>query len=60
MLCLTCMPVPVPVPVPVQLADVVAVALETGVAGLIVSNTTLARPSSLASPHKGEVWSWWW
>jgi dihydroorotate dehydrogenase len=26
-----------------------------GVAGLIVSNTTIARPASLGSPHRGEA-----
>lgn len=32
-----------------ELADVAAVALETGVDGLIIGNTTLARPASLKS-----------
>ncbi len=35
-------------------ADIVAVALETGIDGMIVSNTTIERPASLQSAHKGE------
>jgi dihydroorotate dehydrogenase len=39
--------------------DALAAVIETccarGVAGLIVSNTTLARPASLISPHKAEA-----
>ncbi|MBI0433790.1 quinone-dependent dihydroorotate dehydrogenase [Roseomonas sp. KE0001] len=39
--------------------DAVPALVETcaghGVAGLIVSNTTIARPASLASPHRGET-----
>jgi dihydroorotate dehydrogenase len=35
-------------------ADIAAVALETGLDGLIVSNTTIARPP-LRSPHAGET-----
>jgi len=36
-------------------AAVAEVALEHGVDGLIVSNTTVARPDTLRSPHKGET-----
>lgn len=36
------------------LDDIVAVALGAGIEGLIVSNTTVARPASLASMHAGE------
>lgn len=35
--------------------DIAAVALESGLQGLIVSNTTLARPASLRSPHRQET-----
>lgn len=35
-------------------ADIAHVALETGVDGLIVTNTTIDRPDSLKSRHKGE------
>ena len=38
-----------------EMADVAAVATETGVDGLIVSNTTNARPASLMSPHRHEA-----
>jgi len=34
--------------------DIVAVAIETGIDGMIVSNTTIERPESLRSAHKGE------
>jgi len=34
--------------------DIVAVAIETGIDGMIVSNTTIERPDSLKSEHKGE------
>ncbi len=37
------------------LGPVVEVCVRAGVAGLIVSNTTLARPASLRSPHRGEA-----
>ncbi|MGQ3676689.1 quinone-dependent dihydroorotate dehydrogenase [Xanthobacter sp. TB0139] len=37
------------------LNDVAAVALETGVDGVIMGNTTLSRPDSLKSAHKGET-----
>ncbi|TCS62461.1 quinone-dependent dihydroorotate dehydrogenase [Varunaivibrio sulfuroxidans] len=36
-------------------ADIAAVALETGIDGLIVSNTTICRPSSLTDPQKRET-----
>jgi dihydroorotate dehydrogenase len=35
--------------------DIAAVALDTRLDGLIVSNTTLARPASLVSRHRGET-----
>lgn len=37
------------------LADVAQVALETGVDGVIMGNTTLSRPDSLKSVYKGET-----
>ncbi|WP_454917878.1 quinone-dependent dihydroorotate dehydrogenase [Xanthobacter sediminis] len=37
------------------LADVAEVALSTGVDGLIMGNTTLSRPGSLKSGHRGEA-----
>ena len=37
------------------LGPVVEACCAAGVAGLIVSNTTIARPDSLRSPHKGEA-----
>jgi dihydroorotate dehydrogenase len=37
-----------------QLQDVAEVALETGIDGLIVSNTTISRPPGLKSPHRTE------
>ncbi|MEM9494873.1 MAG: quinone-dependent dihydroorotate dehydrogenase [Pseudomonadota bacterium] len=36
-------------------ADIAACVIDVGVDGLIVSNTTLARPESLASVHRGEA-----
>ncbi|KAL7462854.1 hypothetical protein ACHAXS_003229 [Conticribra weissflogii] len=39
---------------PEEMSDVAQVALETGIDGLIVSNTTNARPSSLLSKYKSE------
>ncbi len=36
-------------------ADIAAVALDHGVGGLIVSNTTVSRPPGLAGPHAGEA-----
>jgi dihydroorotate dehydrogenase len=35
--------------------DIAAVALASGLDGLIISNTTLARPASLRSPQRGEA-----
>ncbi len=35
--------------------DIAEVALDRGLDGLIVSNTTIARPASLRSPHAGEA-----
>ena len=40
---------------PGALEDIVAVAVEAAVAGLIVSNTTVARPAELRGRHVGEV-----
>ena len=37
------------------LADVAEVALEAGIDGLIMGNTTISRPPSLRSPHRGET-----
>ncbi len=36
-------------------ADIAALAEETNLQGLIISNTTLERPASLTSPHKDEA-----
>lgn len=36
-------------------ADIAAVALADGIDGVIVSNTTVARPPGLRSPHAGEA-----
>jgi len=36
-------------------ADISAVALETGIDGLIVTNTTIERPATLISNHKGQI-----
>ena len=36
-------------------ADIAAVALETGIDGLVVSNTTIARPDSIPERFKGEA-----
>lgn len=36
------------------IAPIVESAIQGGVQGLIINNTTLARPDSLRSPHKGE------
>ena len=38
-----------------ELDDIVAVALARRIDGLIISNTTVARPSSLRSTHRGEA-----
>lgn len=35
--------------------DIAEVAVASGLSGLIVSNTTLARPASLRSPHRNET-----
>ena len=40
---------------PEGLEAVIAVALARGIAGLIISNTTLARPATLRSPRKAET-----
>jgi dihydroorotate dehydrogenase len=37
------------------LADLVAACIEAGAAGLIISNTTLARPAGLRGRHRGEA-----
>jgi dihydroorotate dehydrogenase len=39
---------------PQAMDDIAAVVLESGIDGLIVSNTTVARPASLRSAHAGE------
>jgi dihydroorotate dehydrogenase len=38
-----------------DIADIAAVALEPGVAGLIVGNTTVERPAELAGRHRAEA-----
>jgi dihydroorotate dehydrogenase len=38
-----------------QCEDIAALALEHDIDGLIVGNTTIGRPGSLRSPHKGET-----
>lgn len=38
-----------------DIKDIAIVALEVGIDGLIVSNTTIERPNSLKSAHKGEA-----
>ena len=40
---------------PEERADIAAVALATGIDGIIVSNTTVARPPGLRSPRAGEA-----
>jgi len=40
---------------PEEMADIAEVVLETGIDGLIVSNTTNTRPESLLSQHKRET-----
>lgn len=35
--------------------DIAAVSLETGIDGIIATNTTIDRPASLADPNKGET-----
>ncbi|HLY58813.1 MAG TPA: quinone-dependent dihydroorotate dehydrogenase [Stellaceae bacterium] len=39
---------------PFEVAELAQVALDTGIDGIIVSNTTVARPVSLKSEHKNE------
>jgi len=38
-----------------DIADIADLALNTGIDGLIVSNTTITRPDTLKSAHKGET-----
>jgi dihydroorotate dehydrogenase len=38
-----------------ELKDVATVVLETGIDGVIISNTTMSRPGTLTSPDKGEA-----
>jgi dihydroorotate dehydrogenase len=40
---------------PEECADIAAVALATGIDGMIIANTTIARPSELRSPQAKEV-----
>ncbi len=40
---------------PAERSDIAEVALEQGIEGLIVSNTTLQRPDSLRGRHRGEA-----
>jgi dihydroorotate dehydrogenase len=40
---------------PGERTDIAAVAVATGIDGIIVSNTTIARPSGLRSPQAGEA-----
>lgn len=40
---------------PAQMEQIAAVALEMGVDGLILTNTSVDRPGSLVSPHRGET-----
>ncbi len=40
---------------PEERADIAAVALATGVDGIVVANTTVARPPGLRSPHASEA-----
>ncbi len=35
--------------------DIAGVVIETGIDGLVVSNTTIARPATLRSPHRNET-----
>ena len=37
------------------LHDALDVALDAGLSGMIISNTTIARPDSLTHPHRGEA-----
>jgi len=38
-----------------ELADIAAVALDTGIDGIVATNTTIGRPSSLKGGHAGEA-----
>ncbi len=40
---------------PADLPEIVAACIAHGVAGLVISNTTLARPPGLRSPHAAEI-----
>jgi dihydroorotate dehydrogenase len=40
---------------PEERADIAAVALATGIDGIVVANTTVARPPGLRSPYAGEA-----
>jgi len=40
---------------PAERADIAAVALATGIDGIVVANTTVARPPGLRGPHAGEA-----
>jgi dihydroorotate dehydrogenase len=40
---------------PAERADIAAVALATGIDGIVVANTTVARPPGLRSPHGNEA-----
>jgi dihydroorotate dehydrogenase len=40
---------------PEDCADIAGIALDSPLSGLIVSNTTIERPASLRSPHRGET-----
>ena len=40
---------------PEERADIATVALATGIDGIVVANTTVARPPGLRSPHAGEA-----
>jgi dihydroorotate dehydrogenase len=40
---------------PEERADIAAVALATGIEGIVISNTTLARPTELRSPQAKET-----
>jgi len=40
---------------PAERADIAALAPQTGIDGIVIGNTTVARPSSLRSAHAGEA-----
>src|SRR5262249_4287169 len=40
---------------PAEQHDTAALALDSGIDGLVIANTTLARPPGLAGPHAGET-----